>query len=1052
MKPKALLFIMLLSLSVVALFTLNTGVFAQSTTGKISGTVTDTESNEPLPGVNIIVEGTVLGAATDPEGHYYIINVPPGTYTLRATMIGYAAQVVSDVQVNIDRVVTVDMGMRTTALEAAEEVVVTAERDIVPMDLGNTQVSITDAQVEAVPVVDFNTLLSTMPGFQGTTIRGGDLSESNIFIDGLSTYDERTNRPNLLINLSSIKQVQVQTGGFNAEYGNVRSGVVNVITKEGSNRYQASINYRYSPAARKHKGPPFYGPGSHDWQFFAGPDALEAKAADTKWGYPAFAGWNAIATDPAERNAVAFPFTDMNGEQAQMWWKWLHRGQKYGNVPDTDIETSFGGPLIPQGINIPILSKIRFFLTYRNVYQQQIFPEAWYRNFAKMDNITSKFTMQLTDKTKITVNANYSETKTIGAGGYHGRGGSGGSDVASFQTPLLIPNAGSRGALFIPKDMKYNGTRCPADYFNSLFGITVNHVFSPNAFLEASLSRSYNKYFNHRPVMRPSTNDPDFVVPTEAKADGTEEAGGIWIAGHWISERPWGYNAKIHFDCPKKYHMENGNSAYDYSSGETVTGRASLTWQVNRTNMIKTGFEFNFSNLDFDFGSTRPAAPGVGTHKAYYDAEPVRGSFYVQDRIEFEGMIANLGLRVDYLDPGGYVVDDHGDPFGDIYRRSSTDYDGIEDYYNTYFADPENRYRAKSKATVSPRLSISHPITENAKIYFNYGHFYSMPNSERMFHMMLDCRTTRNKLYNVGNPDLPFQRTIQYELGYDHNLFNTFLLHIVGYYKDSSDLHRNIRYLAPKGVVNYGTQDANMIGENRGFELQLSKNFGRFITGFANLNYNINTTRRLGDMWFYENEKTQNPTGNSGGESDARRYSKPYARPSFRMNISLHTPINWTAGILGTADIERHVTGGWTLSVLHVWRKGNRNTYNPTNRWPGVEDNRYYIDHQNTDLRLTKSFQFGRIRPQFSLEVFNLFDREELNMSAYQGGRENAYYDSMFDQVTGEMLPGKKVGQLIGDVVDPETGEITYGMPERESMWFLNKRDIYFGMRINYSF
>ncbi|NVM01832.1 MAG: carboxypeptidase-like regulatory domain-containing protein, partial [Candidatus Helarchaeota archaeon] len=78
-----------MSIFLLIFLSFNMGIYA-GTTGKVQGTILDSESNEPLPGVNIMIEGTTLGAATDESGFFFIINIPPGTYSLKASMIGYA--------------------------------------------------------------------------------------------------------------------------------------------------------------------------------------------------------------------------------------------------------------------------------------------------------------------------------------------------------------------------------------------------------------------------------------------------------------------------------------------------------------------------------------------------------------------------------------------------------------------------------------------------------------------------------------------------------------------------------------------------------------------------------------------------------------------------------------------------------------------------------------------------------------------------------------------------------------------------------------------------
>ncbi len=135
MKKRLLFSLMLVC---AALFVYS-GVTSAGITGKVAGIITDAASGEPMPAVNIVIEGTTLGGATDNEGHYFIINIPPGTYTLQASMLGYAIESKTGDIVNVDHTTPLDFGLRVTAI-AGEEVTVTAEREIVPMDISASQI------------------------------------------------------------------------------------------------------------------------------------------------------------------------------------------------------------------------------------------------------------------------------------------------------------------------------------------------------------------------------------------------------------------------------------------------------------------------------------------------------------------------------------------------------------------------------------------------------------------------------------------------------------------------------------------------------------------------------------------------------------------------------------------------------------------------------------------------------------------------------------------------------------------------------------------------
>ncbi|MCA1803336.1 MAG: TonB-dependent receptor [Rhodothermaceae bacterium] len=284
----------LLSLfALLTLFLIHDTVLAQ--TGRIDGTVIDGENGEPMIGVNVAIEGTTQGAITNLDGYFTIINVRPGEYTLRASMIGFSTLVVQDVRVNIDQTTTVDFELTEQVIEGAE-VVVRAERPVVERDVSSSRVNLSKEQIENLPVSDITSVVGLQAGIQGLTVRGGSSDQLSFMVNGLSMRDERDNTPYTAISFTAISDVQIQTGGFNAEYGNVRSGIVNVITKEGQrDRYTADVLVRYTPAFQKHFGPAPNNPNSYWLRPYLDNDVAWTGTESGAWDVylcltPAFAG------------------------------------------------------------------------------------------------------------------------------------------------------------------------------------------------------------------------------------------------------------------------------------------------------------------------------------------------------------------------------------------------------------------------------------------------------------------------------------------------------------------------------------------------------------------------------------------------------------------------------------------------------------------------------------------------------------------------------------------------------------------------------------------
>jgi len=211
------------------------------TTGKIAGVVTYRETGEPLAGVNVIIEGQNLGAASDEDGSYYILNIPPGVYTIKAIYIGYNTQVVEEVRVQVDLTTRLDFELSTSILESTEEVVVVAER-IIQKDLTSSEISMQADQIKALPVRDVPSLLSLQAGITRDAsgdlhIRGGRTTEISYMVDGVQVMNAVNRSAGISIDDQSIEELKAITGTFNAEYGQALSGVVNIVTKKGTNKF-----------------------------------------------------------------------------------------------------------------------------------------------------------------------------------------------------------------------------------------------------------------------------------------------------------------------------------------------------------------------------------------------------------------------------------------------------------------------------------------------------------------------------------------------------------------------------------------------------------------------------------------------------------------------------------------------------------------------------------------------------------------------------------------------------------------------------------------------
>jgi len=234
----------LLISSVILLLT--SWIFA-GTTGKISGQVLEKNSNEPIPGVNVIIEGLPLGASTDVDGYFFILNIPPGNYKISAQMIGYSTQIIEDVKVTADLTSRLSFTLSEQIIDG-EIIVIKAERQLIKKDETAKSVVIESSSFTEMPIKQFNEALTVQAGFTTDEdgeihVRGGRSGEVAYMIDGIYVRDPYSGGFGSQIDKYSIEELQIITGGFNAEYGQAMSGIVNIVTKEGGKQYHGRIEY-----------------------------------------------------------------------------------------------------------------------------------------------------------------------------------------------------------------------------------------------------------------------------------------------------------------------------------------------------------------------------------------------------------------------------------------------------------------------------------------------------------------------------------------------------------------------------------------------------------------------------------------------------------------------------------------------------------------------------------------------------------------------------------------------------------------------------------------
>jgi len=988
----------------ICLLIISIPVYA-ATTGKIAGSIIDSQTGALLPGANVFIDAkwiddeeakipTVFGAASDYQGDYYIINISPGTYTVVCQMIGYATQKIEKVLVYSNRTTSVDFEMSQSTLEM-EEVVVTAQREVIKQDVSASKYYITAEKVESLPLEGLDEVIATQVGISvssassgsGFSIRGGDISETEVIVDGMSLMNERTQVAISSINMTAVDEIEVLTGGFDAEYGNIRSGVINITTKEDFNSFSFRGDFRMSPPAKKHFGPSPFSPQGPFWKVYAGEKAFTGVMREDveSGGYPfEFSGWNQVAINNAKDNV---PSNDYTPQEALEIWKWRHRNIEYANQPDYVADFTFSGPTP--------FKKIGYMFSQRYENTQYYMPLS---RKAYTNSVTQfKLIYSPSDKLKIRFNNLYNYEDGTGgiSGGY---------------TPSKSMFNGSRQSVVSmsylandPKNLFLESTYNPIQNYSYVSSIALSYIFSKSTYLNLWAEMFYDRVVQEPIYSRDTT--------------GIKKIGNVWY-DETPKGQPDSYGEQ--WDQFNQCNFGGLGRGQNHSQYKRLKLSGSIVSQINKYNHLKSGFELMINRFEerelFNMGGNIYPRDQMPSQYFYYTSTPMRASVYIQDKLEFEGMIANVGLRMDYYTPNENPFD-LSDPFNTPLEAS---------YYQQMGTFDSLRVNKKTgKVKFSPRVGISHPISERSKIYFNYGHFYQIPDKSYYFNVAPEGSGHLNLIPNLL---LDWPKTIQYEVGYEHNIANQFLLHLGAYYKDVSNevVELDIRSgQLGTGTVQATTWSNNQYRDIRGIELRFEKNQGRYFTSYANFEYSVWSTGRTGLFGIYQDQQLM--------QEQRNRYDqqRSFPAPSLQLNVEFHTPSNFGPNFLGGYPL-----GAWRTSAIYGWSDGGMALYDAD---APLSDRHWmeFTDWSNTDLMIQKVIKMKSAKLTLYSQITNLFNQKRL-----YNVQDIEYKSSLhLPWETGEQHGNDKYGDYKQDYL--KLGWYSWTQ-------FLNPRDFFMGLRISF--
>ena len=379
----------------------------------------------------------------------------------------------------------------------------------------------------------------------------------------------------------------------------------------------------------------------------------------------------------------------------------------------------------------------------------------------------------------------------------------------------------------------------------------------------------------------------------------------------------------------------------------------SLVDQINKSHQIKTGIEYRSYNIKWDYKQFFNTLP----YGEKYDSKPMYLSMFLQDKIEYDFYIINLGLRYDY-------------------RKDNISYR----YYSSLEDEVGTMRDAEGTSNFSPRLGVSFPISDKSVMHFNYGVYYQVP---KFTYMYTNLQGERESGFPIlGNPDLKPEKTTSYEIGFNHLIGSDLRFNVTAYQKDITDLVTTRQLLYSDQTLAKGSNDKTIttfqnedFGSAKGFDIQFEKLPGSGLLN-ASISYgymiaNGNGSSAYDPYYSYITSSTGDtlaPVSEFPLDFDQRhtvtavidfRVPKNYEAKVFGMQI----PTNWGVGFVGNY--------GSGLPYTITDNKNNRIGERNAGRLPS---------NLTVDMKLIKHFSVNSDskRLTFFLEIDNLFDKRNI--------------------------------------------------------------------------
>ena len=836
------------------------------TTGKISGKIVDKETSEPILGANILIEGTYFGAAADVDGYYYMNNIPPGKYTVIASAVGFHKVRVENVAVRIDLTTSLDIELTSEAINIGE-IVIQAKAPLITKDLTSSSAIVSSEDIKMMPVENISQVINLQAGVVAGHFRGGRSDEVAYLVDGVPVNDAFNGSSALTVENNSVRELEVISGTFNAEYGKALSGIVNIVTKDGSQRYEGFAS--------------------------------------------AYVG-NYFTT----HNDIFYNLNKVNT-----------------NGPK-DLQFGFSGPT-------KILNGLTFFLTGR------YFKSDGYMYGRRFYNNDDKAPITFSEFPDFFINRNTGDSAYVAMNPEENKSFNGkltyGLEKWKINYSLYWDDHWNKyynhGYRFAPDAIK--------NHYRTNISNNLQISFFPtqSTFVTLKLATNLNKYSGY---LYPNEFDSRYVDPNISTplTSYTFNYGGNETDRYNRSTQTNIAIFAIESQVSKEHKIKLGAEYTNYkiyNEWKNIKNQTEGQILVDSTGNPVLD-QYGESIPIFTIGYTNPR---TGLHEKY-EVKPYEFSAYIQDKMEYDIMIINAGVRFDYFDPNTTLPVDIRNPLN-----------------NPNFPGAFQTRKAKTEYQVSPRLGVSFPITTEGAIHFSYGHFFQIPTFENLYTnnaYVVDQTSGVNNI--IGNPELKAQKTVKYELGIQQVLFPNISLDMSVYYSDIRNL--------------LGTEILNTY-EGFSFARYINRDYGN-VKGLV-----VTIEKRYSDMFSAKVDYTYQVA--QGNASDPNQvFNNSQSDPPVETTKKL-VPLNWDQS--STLNISLTVGDplDWTTGLIFSYGSGTPYTEDSRyTRGLRFENNGTKPTSMNVDLKGTKNFDVFGLTFNTYLLIYNLFDiKNEYGVSASTG-------------------------------------------------------------------